>query len=183
MTKLFKEDIPILDFIIDEICKTGVYSVTAEYLAKKNVFNFGKVETVGDLVFNETDAKNFERIVGIIKNSGKAKITEQLFETPLSVSRNSETLQFQKEGGFAKEYEKQNKKTWYNEPWIGYLIAFITLLFAVYQGFQNHSLEKDISSSKKNVENLKSQFDSLNIQFRSFEKKFSDLKRKTEQKK
>jgi hypothetical protein len=183
MTELRKEDISILDFIINELCKSGIYSVTCEYLAEKKVFGFGETKNVDDLELKIRDTNNFEIIAGIIEKSGKAKVTQKLFENPLTVSKNSETLLFKEEGGFANEYKKQNKKTWYNEPWIGYLIAFITLLFAFYQGFQNRSLEKDISSSKKNVETLKTEIDSLNIQFHSFESQLSDLKIELERKK
>jgi hypothetical protein len=95
-----------------------------------------------------------------------------------------------KEIGIKKYLKEKNKTKWYNEPWIGYLIAFITLLFAVYQGLQNESLKKDISSSKLSVDSLrnevlshKKKLDSLNVEYALFEEKLSDLKSKIEKKK
>ncbi|WBX72872.1 hypothetical protein PG913_08135 [Tenacibaculum pacificus] len=91
---------------------------------------------------------------------------------------------------FFKIDKKEIKTKWFNEPWIGYLIAFITLLFAFYQGFQNHSLEKDISSLKLSIDSLrnealshKKKLDSLSVRYVLFESKLSDLKNNTEKKK
>ena len=109
MTELRKEDIPVLDFIINELCKPGTYSITCEYLAEKKVFGFGEIKDVDDLKLKIRDNNNFEIIAGIIEKSGKAKVTQQLFENPLRISKNSETLLFKKEGGFKKEFEKQEK--------------------------------------------------------------------------
>lgn len=83
-----------------------------------------------------------------------------------------------------EKYEKEAKmerlemrlKKWYNQPLIGYLIAFITLIFAFYQGFQNESLKKNISSLEKNAEFLKNEFDTLNKNHDFLEEKFLDFK-------
>lgn len=90
-----------------------------------------------------------------------------------------------------EKYEKEAKmerlemrlKKWYNQPLIGYLIAFITLIFAFYQGFQNESLKKNISSLEKNAEFLKNEFDTLNKNHDFLEKKFLDLKNNIDMKK
>tara|TARA_B110000881_G_C18127287_1_gene295079 strand:- start:90 stop:443 length:354 start_codon:yes stop_codon:yes gene_type:complete len=71
-------------------------------------------------------------------------------------------------------------KKWYNQPLIGYLIAFITLLFAFYQGYQNKNLEKEVSSLITQVVSLDKRHDSLNIHYRFLEKKLSDLKTEIE---
>lgn len=65
--------------------------------------------------------------------------------------------------------EKQTKTKRYNQSWIGYLIAFITLLFLVYQSFETLNLENDI-------ENIKNQVDSLNFNMISLKDKYDDLK-------
>jgi hypothetical protein len=189
MTELLKEDIPVLNFIIDELCKSGVYSITSEYLVDKKVFDFGKNIIIDDLVSIEKDSKEFERLVSIIEDFKCAMVTRNTgLGNPLSISRNEKTLQFKRLGNFENEFKKQNKKTWHNEPWVGYLIAFITLLFVFYQGYQNNNLGKDISSLEKSVDSINfvilsenRKHDSLNIQFRSFEKKLSDLKIEIEQ--
>lgn len=177
MTELLKEDIDFLDLLIDEVCKPNVFNVTAKYLLENKVLN-------------KTQINDFPRLVGILKESGKVEVIDILFGNPLSIRKNEKTLHFQKIGGFKNEFKKQNLKTWYNEPWVGYLIAFITLLFAVYQGFQNHSLEKDIFSSKLNIDSLrnevlshKKKLDSLNVQYLLLKSQFSDLKNNTEKKK
>jgi hypothetical protein len=99
-------------------------------------------------------------------------------------------LTLKESGKSLNEYIKSLLPKWYNSNWVGYVIAFITLTFAVYQGVQNHSLEKDISSSKLSIDSLsnealshKKKLDSLNVQYYSLEENFSDLKNNIEKKK
>lgn len=82
--------------------------------------------------------------------------------------------------------KKGIKTKWYNQPWIGYLIAFITLLFAVYQGLQNKFLENQISLLKKSNDSLKVQLllnknkiDNLNFCIISLQYKIDKLNSKT----
>ena len=90
-----------------------------------------------------------------------------------------------------EKYKRESKmerlemrmKKWYNQPFIGYIIAIITLFFAVYQWKENQAFEKNIVSLENKVDSLNTKHDSLNIQYDSLEKKLSDLKTKTEQKK
>ncbi|WP_291866605.1 hypothetical protein [Maribacter sp.] len=110
MIELQKEDIPILDFIINELQDICLHSLNREYLGEKKVFNFGKTETIGDFAFNESDMKEFERLVSIIEKYDCAKVNPVGFESPLSVSKNSKTLQFIKQGGFRKLYENLEKE-------------------------------------------------------------------------
>jgi hypothetical protein len=108
MTELLKEDIPVLNFIIDELCKSGVYSVTAKYLGDKKVFGFGKKDTIGDLFLNETDNIIFERLASIIDEFNCAKTNPNIgLGNPFFISRNSKTLQFQKKTDL-KNYTKNN---------------------------------------------------------------------------
>jgi hypothetical protein len=92
--------------------------------------------------------------------------------------------------GIVKYLKNRNKSKWYNEPWVGFFIAFITLLFAFYQGYQNKNLVKDISSLEKGVDSLKievlshkKKLDSVNVQYHLFEEKLSDLKENIEKRK
>ncbi|MDV7188616.1 hypothetical protein R3X25_15140 [Lutibacter sp. TH_r2] len=55
-------------------------------------------------------------------------------------------------GGHKKFQDSLNKKEWYNENWVGYLIAFIVFLFSVYQYFENDSL-------KNRYDSLESEYD------------------------
>ena len=62
-------------------------------------------------------------------------------------------LELKKFGKGHLKFEKSKSKTkWYNENWIGYVIAFIVFVFSVYQYFDNRSL-------KNEFENLKNQYE------------------------
>jgi hypothetical protein len=133
-----------------------------------------------------------------IESVGK---TYSLFENTLNsddwFKLTEKGIRLKESGKSLNEYQKSLLPKWYNANWVGYVIAFITLLFAVYQGFQNHFLEKDISSLKLSFDSLKpstdslrnevlydkKKLDSLNVQFDFLEEKFSDLKNKIEKKK
>ena len=171
MTELLKDDIPVLDFIIDELCENGKYSsITAKYLGDKEVFGFGKKDTVGDLFLNETDNKEFERLASIINKSGKAEISEQLFESPLSISRNSETLHFQKLGGFKNEFKKRKKTLdWYKIIPIGVAIIFGSL--SAYQKYSYNSLDGKFETLEVENDSLKSELDSLKVNLTDMKKK------------
>lgn len=164
MTVLLKDDIPVLDFIIDELCKNRKFSsITAKYLGDKKVFGFGKENTFGDLFLNETDEKEFERLASIIKESGKAKVNEQLFENPLSISRNSETLHFKKQGGFDNIFKKQNKKPelslFEKLSILGFIITFF---YGFYQNEKSNTLENQYEKYRFELDSLKFEFKSLN---------------------
>ncbi len=126
-----------------------------------------------------------------IESIGK---TYDLFENTLNSDEwfklTIKGIKLKESGKTFNDFEKSLKPKWYNENWVGYIIAFITLIFAFYQGYQNHTLKDDISYLEKRVDSLKvlipvqdKKYDSLNIQYDSLEKKLSDLKTKTEQKK
>jgi hypothetical protein len=89
-----------------------------------------------------------------------------------------------------KEYLSKNETNWYNQPWIGFLIAFIALFFPFYQVYQNHTLKDDISYLEKRIDSLKGlilsqdkELDSLNIEVDSLEKKLYRLKYNIDKKK
>ena len=123
----------------------------------------------------------------------KPTIQRFLIENNLVTINNLKELKFTEKKRRYKSFEKyltSLKAKWYNEPWIGYIIAFITLLFAFYQGYQNQSLEKDISSSKLSIDSLrnttlshKKKLDSLNVRYVLFESKLSEMKNNTDKKK
>jgi hypothetical protein len=112
MTELQKDDILVLDFIINELNKTEVYSINVEYLQKKQVFNFGKKEykSVDELVFGEE--KEFKRLLSIIEEFECAEVNfNKYFNGEHNVSENKKTSNFIKLGGFEKEFEKQQIKS------------------------------------------------------------------------
>ena len=160
MTELLKEDIPVLDFIIDELCEKGKFStITAKYLGNKKVFGFGRKDTVADFFLNETDEKEFERLASIIKESGGAKVNEQLFESPLSISRNSETLHFQKLGGF-----KKRRKTL---DWYKIVPICIAIIFGSLNAYQKYSYNY-----------LDAKFETLEVENDSLKVKLTNIKNK-----
>ena len=86
--------------------------------------------------------------------------------------------------------KKEIKTKWYNQSWVGYLIAFITLLFAFYQWYANKNIENNIYSLKNRADSLSievlslnKKLDSLNVQHVLFEKKLYNLKTQIETKK
>lgn len=176
MNELLRKDIPVLDFIIDELCEKAIYSsITAKYLGEEKVFGFGTKDTVGDSFLNETDEKEFERLAGIIKKSGKAKVEKQIFESPLSISRNSETLHFQKLGGFKNEFRKQRKTIdWYKIVSICVVIFFGSLSF--YQEYSYNSLDAKFETLEVENDSLKSKIDSLKVKLNNIKKSESILK-------
>ena len=145
-----------------------------------------------------TDVSNLESNFELIQNTVKVLESRKFIEHktyPNGIKNESGINEFPKILEckillLGKEYLSKNETKWYNENWVGYLIAVITLLFAFYQGFQNHSLEKDISSSKLSIDSLrnealshKNKLDYLNVRYVLFESKLSDLKNNTEKKK
>jgi hypothetical protein len=147
----------------------------AEYLMKKGVVAEHK-----GLTEYESKAIRFLKENELIKPSSNKKYQ---YHSTSEINKISEL-------GIEKYLKKKNVSKWYNEPWVGYLIALITLLFAFYQGFQNKTLEKDISSSKLSIDSLKilihshkKKLDFLNSRDVLFESKLSDLKNNTDKKK
>ncbi|MGX1024289.1 hypothetical protein [Psychroflexus sp. MBR-150] len=68
-----------------------------------------------------------------------------------------------------KNFEKkQNRNEWYNKPWVGFLIAFILLIFNIYQHFDNRFLKDDYNSLLK-------KYDSLKVGFNNYKDSTSQL--------
>jgi hypothetical protein len=84
---------------------------------------------------------------------------------------------------FFKIHKKEIKTKLYNEPWIGYLIAFIALICALYQWKENQFFEKNIVTLGYKVDSLSIKHNSLSIRYDSLEKEFSVFKIKIELKK
>ena len=76
-------------------------------------------------------------------------------------------------GGHVKYQNSLKKKIWYNENWVGYLIALIVLLFSVYQYFEKSSLKSDYNS-------LKLKYDSLKYQSQPYKDSVVELKEQIE---
>ena len=147
----------------------------AEYLMKKGVIAEHK-----DLTEYESKAIRFLKEKELIKPSPNSNF--QYHATP-EISEINEL-------GIEKYLKKKNKSKPYNEPWIGYLIAFITLILAFYQWNESKNFEKGFSSLNKSLDSLnievsflKKKHDSLNIQYVFLESQLSDLKKEIEQKK
>lgn len=152
-----KETIKYIDLIIREIDDFDTFSVN------NIVFDFLKPESKDekDTFFNLIDeiklfGKNNDLFVPRTKD-GWCKLTDKGKRLKLS---NKTFKNFQK---------TENKSEWYNKNWIGYLIAFIVLLFTVYQHFDNRSLKREYDSLDK-------RYDSIKFQFDDFKDSLSELK-------
>ena len=75
-----------------------------------------------------------------------------------------------------QERASENIPEWYNKPFIGYLIAFIVLLFTVYQHFDNRYLNRE-------VDLLNKKSDSLNNLILTYKDSVYELKQQLEKQK
>lgn len=110
MIELQKEDIPLLDFIIDELCVNKSSSIDIKYLQEKQLFGFGKKEftSVDNLVFEEDD--EFKRILSIFEHFKCAEIVITFSDKKRKgIAKNSKTLQFKRQGGFKNEFKKEER--------------------------------------------------------------------------
>lgn len=137
---------------------------------------------------SEYSYSDFYNILTVLIEENKIKIKD---------GNNISFLKLTKKGKLINEKELffridkiEIKTKWFNQSWVGFLIALFSLLFAIYQGFQNKSLDNKVSFLNKEIDSLKntsishkSKLDSLNDKYISLEKKLSDLKIKTRQKK
>ena len=57
-----------------------------------------------------------------------------------------------------KFLKNEPKNKWYNENWVGFAIAFIVLLFSVFQYFDNRSLFRELDHVKSQRDSCKSEF-------------------------
>jgi hypothetical protein len=164
MIELQKDDIPVLNYIINELSKPEVYYITAEYLAEKKVFGFGQKKTIDDLVLKTEDENNFEIIAEIIFQSRKAEVKPQSFENPLSISKNSETLLFKRQGGFGELFKKQNRKPKLSLFELLSILGFtVTFFYGFYQNEKSKTLENKSYKYLLELDSLKVKFQSLNI--------------------
>jgi hypothetical protein len=155
MIELQKKDIPVLDFIVNELSKSGTYIFTLNDLQKEQKFGFGKNEFTSIENMLNDEQTEFIRLLHILHEFKVAKCNfEEDFE---SAKPNSFTKQFSLQNGFANEFKKQNKK---NLDW--YKIIPITLTFVFgcstfYFAYLNHQLklnESRIPALEKKVDSL-----------------------------
>lgn len=73
-------------------------------------------------------------------------------------------------------------KKWYNQPVIGFIIAFVMLLFSFYQLNQNNDFQSKIHILNFKVDSLNTKLDLVNNQYDSLVKDVSDVKQNIEEK-
>ena len=100
MIELLKEDVKILDNIINELCKSTLPYIDSEYLRNECVIGFNPE--------NLSDRIEFERLASIIEEFNCAEINRE-FLSPFFIKKNGRTEQFKKQGGFKNEFEKLQK--------------------------------------------------------------------------
>lgn len=61
-----------------------------------------------------------------------------------------------------------SKEKWFNQNWVGFLIALIMLLFNIYQHLDNRSLKSDYNSLKVQYKNHKDSIVQLNKKLEAY---------------
>ncbi|TVZ23509.1 hypothetical protein JM84_2437 [Dokdonia sp. Hel_I_63] len=152
-----KEIIKYIDLLINDIDDFDTFSVNNiifEYInpeSKEEEESFlNKIDEI------KLFGKNNDLFVPITKD-GWCKLTEK--GKKLKLSKKS----------FKKFQKLEKKSEWYNNNWVGYLIAFIVFLFTVYQHFDNQSLSRENKI-------LNTQYDSLKIELDFFKDSISNFK-------
>ena len=146
----YKEKVEYIDFIFKKIENSEMFSID-------NIFFDSKLED-DDIL----DLVSFGEKYDLFEKTG-----EWFVLTP-----KGEKLKKSKKG-FEKFENKENINPWYNENWVGYLIAVIVFLFTVYQYFENKTLSNQVFVlNKKN--------DSLIFRVDTYKKKYLELKENIE---
>ncbi len=134
-------------------------------------FNFSKVLKKG-INFDFDDATEEQKIGyndlhDAVLNFAKAhKYLEPIEHEFFMFSLSEKGIKAKEIGGHLKYENSLKKKIWYNDNWVGYLIALIVFLFSVYQYFEKDS--------------LKSKYDSLKSQSEFYKDSVSELKEQIE---
>jgi hypothetical protein len=102
-----KKDIEILDFIIDKCIETRA-AITAQHLIDAKYLSLFDKKGYTSFTAKLDVTREFIRYLSIINKEGVCKCS---FEEDCEYARsNSETLDFQRQGGFKKLYEKRSEK-------------------------------------------------------------------------
>jgi len=104
MKEFDKKDIPALDFIIDELCKSSTFTFNTSDLKEGGFLDLIK-DGYGSLTLEFDENIEFERLFSIIENFGCAKcVKSSPFGASAYIERTPETLQFKQQGGFKKAF-------------------------------------------------------------------------------
>jgi hypothetical protein len=177
-----------------ELTKKESKSIDAslqEYLDLHQKESVKKSDFIFLMKRNRINEVRFEYIFSLLNSLKVLAYKNERGDETLGIKFNrNEVIELLKKGGITEKTSKLKSSKVYNEPWIGYLIAFIAILLAVYQGLQNGSLNKEITFLKLSVDSLrnealsdKNKLDSLDIQYVLFDKKLFDLRNNIEKKK
>ncbi|QCX38054.1 hypothetical protein FF125_06285 [Aureibaculum algae] len=107
MKEFNKSDIEALDFIIDQCLKTS-FSVSADDLIKSGHIKLTDEKGYGTLTPDFDASKEFTRYLGILKKYELCKCNST--KDGEFASANSNTLNFQKQGGFKALYKDLKDK-------------------------------------------------------------------------
>ncbi len=107
MTEFNKEDIELLNFIVEKCLSTG-FSVTADNLVESGHINLVDEKGYGTLTPKFDATKEFVRLMHILDQHG---VCECSFSEDAEFARsNSFTFQFQRQGGFKKVFNDLKEK-------------------------------------------------------------------------
>jgi hypothetical protein len=156
--------IKFIDWLIDDIENVEYFNIKDFINKYKDISEHEKgylplsIESVG---------KTYSLFENTLDSDGWFKLTEK-------------GIKLKESGKSLSVYEQSQLTKWYNENWVGYSIAIITLIFAVYQWNENRELESDFLLLDLKLDSLNTQYDSLNAQHASFQTEFFELKKEIE---
>ncbi|QCE40230.1 hypothetical protein [Psychroserpens sp. NJDZ02] len=109
---------------------------------------------------NKDNVKTFQIIIKETKLFGLNNNLFKLYNDNewYSLTEKGKELKLSKKD-FIKFSNGINKTKWYNDNWIGYVIALIVLFFSVYQHFEKRTLSSKVDSLKKERDSLNNQIE------------------------
>lgn len=114
MIELQKADIEKLDLILEVISEQDIFGLTWKGIEHKkpNFFKNLNPKDFKDLIFFDHNAREYERLASVFKkyDCGNVNKVTPFEGGELTISRNHNTLQFKKQGGFKRLYSELKEK-------------------------------------------------------------------------
>tara|TARA_R110001606_G_scaffold387636_1_gene552418 strand:- start:151 stop:660 length:510 start_codon:yes stop_codon:yes gene_type:complete len=116
MIELQKEDIDKLDLLLEVISENGFFGLNWKHIEEKETDFFNKVnpKNLIDARYSDHNAREYERLASffIKYNCGNVQKATAFTGEELTISKNKNSLQFKKQGGFKNLYTdlKEEKK-------------------------------------------------------------------------
>lgn len=150
-----KEKIKYLDLIIKNIENFEAFSV------KNIIYDYLKPNS-------QSEKESFFKIVEEIKLFGKNNDLFVSISTESWCKLTEKGKRLKLSGKSFKNFKKSDSNSeWYNKNWVGFSIAFLALLFNIYQNSQNVTLKREYNQINTKYDSLKtinkSLYDSISM--------------------